>query len=320
MALFNKKACDICGGPIGLLGNRKLQDGNMCKDCASRLSPFFSERRQSSIAEINDHLAYREANKEAVASFNTTRTLGLGTKVYLDEGAGKFMVSSARRLQDENPDVLDFSQVTGCVLDVEDSRSEQMTQDREGKRVSYRPPRYTYSYDFNMVIQVNHPWFNEIKFKVNNSSITSAETTGGPEEGRRNNDYRECEALGREIKNALTQIRRAVREETIAAAAPKTAQTCPLCGATTIPDAQGCCEYCGGAMEIQQQQPQRMQQPMGGQRPMGGGQMGGQRPMGGGQMGGGQRPIGGGQMGGGQRPIGGQPQRGGQNPRDPRRG
>ena len=43
--LFAKKICDICGGEIGLLGNRKLEDGNMCKDCASKLSPFFSERR-----------------------------------------------------------------------------------------------------------------------------------------------------------------------------------------------------------------------------------------------------------------------------------
>ena len=30
MALFGKKYCDICGDKIGLLGNRKLDDGNMC--------------------------------------------------------------------------------------------------------------------------------------------------------------------------------------------------------------------------------------------------------------------------------------------------
>ena len=29
--LFEKKECAICGGEIGLLGNRKLEDGNMCK-------------------------------------------------------------------------------------------------------------------------------------------------------------------------------------------------------------------------------------------------------------------------------------------------
>ena len=33
MGLFDKKICDICGEKIGLLGNRKLDDGNLCKDC-----------------------------------------------------------------------------------------------------------------------------------------------------------------------------------------------------------------------------------------------------------------------------------------------
>ena len=45
MGLLDKKSCDICGGKNGLLGNRKLDDGNCCKDCARNLSPWFSERR-----------------------------------------------------------------------------------------------------------------------------------------------------------------------------------------------------------------------------------------------------------------------------------
>ena len=36
-------------------------------------------------------------------------------------------------------------------------------------------------------------------------------------------------------------------EQAAAAAAPKEKLTCPWCGATTIPDANGCCEYCGGS-------------------------------------------------------------------------
>ena len=79
--LFDKKECDLCGGEIGLLGNRKLEDGNMCKNCAKKLSPFFDERRHSTVAQINEQLAYREANKADVAAFHVTRTLGNGTKV-----------------------------------------------------------------------------------------------------------------------------------------------------------------------------------------------------------------------------------------------
>jgi len=42
--LFDKKECAFCDNEIGLFGNRKLEDGNMCKECAKKLSPWFSER------------------------------------------------------------------------------------------------------------------------------------------------------------------------------------------------------------------------------------------------------------------------------------
>ena len=142
--LFEKKSCDICGGDIGLLGNRKLEDGNLCKNCAAKLSPWFSERRSSTVAQIQEQLDYREKNKEAVANFNTTRTLGNYTKVLLDEDNRKFLVTSASNLREANPDVLDYSQVTGCKLDIDESRSELKREDAEGKEVSYNPPRYEY--------------------------------------------------------------------------------------------------------------------------------------------------------------------------------
>ena len=156
MGLFDKKYCDICGEKIGLFGNRKLQNGNLCKNCAAKLSPWFSERRQSTVEEIKEQLDYREENRNAVAAFHTTRALGDNTKVLLDEDAGKFMVTSARNLIEANPDVLDFSQVTGCRVDVDESRSELKRKDSEGNEVSYNPPRYEYSYDFYVIISVNN--------------------------------------------------------------------------------------------------------------------------------------------------------------------
>ena len=109
MGLFDKKFCDFCGEKIGLLGNRKLEDGNMCKNCAAKLSPWFSERRHSTKADIQAQLEYREANKSKVASFNATRTIGKRTKLLIDDGAGQFMVTSASDYKSANPDVLDFS-------------------------------------------------------------------------------------------------------------------------------------------------------------------------------------------------------------------
>lgn len=254
--VFKKKQCSICGGDIGLLGNRKLEDGNLCKHCAGKLSPFFSDRRNSTVAQIEEQLAYREDNKQAVAAFHVTRSLGSSTKVLIDEDAGKFLVTDARNYVEENPDVLDFSQVTGVDLDIdEDSHEEkQEITDRDGstKEVSYAPPRFIWSYDFHVVIRVNHPYFDEIRFRLNNSDVELNPDNPLPQmrkpNPRMNADYREYEQMGKEIKQILTEARRQVREAAKAAAAPKQAVTCPWCGASTKPDANGCCEYCGGSL------------------------------------------------------------------------
>lgn len=332
MGLFDKKFCSICGEKIGLLGNRKLEDGNLCKDCAAKLSPWFTERKQSTVAEIKEQLAYREANKAAVSAFQTTRTLGRNIKVLLDENAGKFMVTSARNIAEANPDVLSFSDVTGCDLNVEESKTEIRYRDANDDVQSFNPKRYAYAYDFYMTIHVNHPYFDEIRFKLNDSSVDGDVDTmldydevrggagrapmagrnpmagsgtgrpgaagGRPQPGRpqpggarpmgqrpmgqdpaaygmqpfdtgmaagmgagfgmdltsnadeiRNSaEYIEYENMGWEIRDTLLQVRADARAEEAEANAPKQAVKCPYCGATTIPTANGCCEYCGAAL------------------------------------------------------------------------
>ena len=169
--LFEKKECDFCGEEIGLLGNRKLEDGNMCKKCAAKLSPWFSDRRESTVEQIREQLEYREANKEKVAAFNITRTLGQNTKVLLDEDAGVFMVTSARDLEEANPDVLAFSDVTGCELDIDEDEREIKRDGPDGKQISYNPPRYKYYYNFYIVIHVRNPYFDDIRFRLNGSAV-----------------------------------------------------------------------------------------------------------------------------------------------------
>lgn len=239
MGLFDKKYCDICGEKIGLMGNRKLDDGNMCKECASLLSPFATGRRKTSLSDIKEHLAYREDNKNSVGVFNATCSLGAKTKVLLDEDAGKFIVSSSSQWRNENPDVINFSQVTGCQTEIREFKTELKGKDSEGKEISFSPPRYSVDYDFFITIHVNSPWFNEIAFKMNDRRV---DLYGSVE-------YREMDRQANEIKAALTQVRQEVRENVAAASAPKIAQTCPLCGATTIADASGRCEFCGGSIQ-----------------------------------------------------------------------
>lgn len=254
--LFEKKNCDICNGEIGLLGNRKLEDGNLCKQCAAKLSPWFDERRHSTVEQIREQLQYREQNLDEVKNFHTTRTLGRGWKVLLDEDHGKFMVTQARNLTEANPDVCDFSQVTGCQIDIDEDKDEVMRKKDDGTEESYQPRRFTYRYNFYMIINVNHPYFDTIRFHLNpesiiledNGSVSLFGSGSNTFDPHRSPEYQEYENLANEIKEALTQVRTEVRERVAMENAPKQAKTCPYCGATGIPQADGTCEYCGGAM------------------------------------------------------------------------
>lgn len=166
MGLFDKKYCDVCGEKIGLLGNRKLEDGNLCKDCAKKLSPFFSERRHSTLDEIKQQLAYREENQRQLAFFNPTRTLGNDDKLYVDERNGKFIVTSSQNWREQNPDIINLTQVMSVNVDIDEDRDEITYTNNQGDEVSYNPPRFKYEYRFYIDISVDSPWFNQIRFEL----------------------------------------------------------------------------------------------------------------------------------------------------------
>ena len=278
MGLFDKKYCDICGEKIGLLGNRKLEDGNLCKDCAKKLSPWFSDRRRSTVEDIKGQLAYREENREKAAQFRITRSFGEDRKVLLDEEHRWFTVTRARDLADANPDILDYTALTGCRVDIDESRTEQLREDADGKEVSYVPPRYEYSYDFFLVISVRHPYFDEMRFSLNSSSVyyepqklpqrapmshaPMDRPSGRPKMINASRvdpedcaEYRKYRQMGDEICQALEQARSGGKQPAGAATGEDSVMceaardipaagpwTCPACGGNN----QGkFCEYCG---------------------------------------------------------------------------
>lgn len=278
MGLFDKKYCDICGEKIGLLGNRKLEDGNLCKDCAKKLSPWFSDRRRSTVEDIKGQLVYREENREKAAQFRTTRSFGEDWKVLLDEDHRWFTVTRARDLAEANPDILDFDAITGCRMDIDESRTELTHEDADGKDVSYVPPRYEYSYDFFLVISVRHPYFDEMRFSLNSSSVyyepqklpqrapmshaPMDRPSGRPKMINASRvdpedcaEYRKYRQMGDEICQALEQARSGGKQP--AGAAPEeniimreAAQDIPAAGPWTCPACGGAntgrfCEYCG---------------------------------------------------------------------------
>lgn len=196
MGLFDKKYCDICGEKIGLLGNRKVEDGNICSKCNKKLSPLFNERKRSTVAEIKEQLEYRAQNEVMLKQFNPMKTFGADKKIYIDLAQRKFCVESGSNWKDKNPDLIEFSQVMSCDLDIKEHREELYTKDAQGNNRSYTPPRYKIEYEFEMHIGVNSPYFSEVIFDLTDyfnrpdSPYTDM--------------YRQYEAQANEIKMILT--------------------------------------------------------------------------------------------------------------------
>ncbi len=170
MALFEKKFCDICGEKIGLLGNNKAANGNICSNCYGKLSPFFRGLKNTTIQSVQQQLVYREQNRQKLNYFSPSKVFGSKTKVYIDETNKCFIVSKRSDYKTENADIIELSQVLNVVANEKEHKQELYTKDSEGRRTSYNPPRYEFTYEITLTITVNTQYFNEIKFEVTDSS------------------------------------------------------------------------------------------------------------------------------------------------------
>ena len=85
---------------------------------------------------------------------------------------------------------------------MEQERTEEFYEDKEGNEQSYDPPRYNYSYDYKIEIGVRAPWFNEMRISLNTFSI--------PEHDR--GRILDTENLGNQIVAALTQCQQTYQQ------------------------------------------------------------------------------------------------------------
>ena len=196
MGLFDKKYCDICNEKIGLLGNKKVEDGNICKDCAKKLSPWFTERRHSTLQQIKAQLQYREANKENVKQFVVSMKYDIcGYYIFIDKEHGWFAVASSMD-EEENPDIILASQLENASLDINEMSTEIRYRDKEGEYHSYSPRRYKYSYDYYIELNIRSEWFDQIRVKLNTFSV----------EEEHRSEARNYERLGDEIIEELVDL------------------------------------------------------------------------------------------------------------------
>jgi len=179
---FKKQDCEICGKEVGMFGYKKLEDGEICKDCVKLLSPWFEDRRHATVALIKEQIAYRERNAKEHENFTISRKIGDEEYyMYIEEVGGvptRFFVTSRSDYKSENPDIISFKDVISCVTDIQVRDEEIKQKNAEGQMVSCNPRRYKHHHDFYIKMEIrNNPYFDDIKFRINSSCIT-LETVG----------------------------------------------------------------------------------------------------------------------------------------------
>ena len=273
---FKKKDCEICGKEVGMFGYKKLEDGEICKDCLKLLSPWFDDRRHSTVEQIKQQIAYREENRAALNGFHPTMAFGecYTLRVELENGVpSRFVVERTDSYKEENADIIRFRDVISFNIDVEESKRELMARNSKGEEISYNPPRFEYSYDFNAEIRVNHPYINEISFQLNRDSVdletverrsgfSAARTDFDPTLYPEYRQYRgECDELeelfqagmqGMALKGFTPAVQPIVQAAPVPQPAPEPAPApsgpkfCPNCGAPA--DGGKFCQSCGSRL------------------------------------------------------------------------
>ena len=126
MGLFSK-TCSVCGGTGGLLTSKKLADGILCGECTDKLSPWFSDFKKSTAADIRKQLAYRADNRKELDLFEVTKSWGVkryqvANQFIFDREHRRFVVvpGPAETFRDRNPDIISFDQVKDVWLEVDE--------------------------------------------------------------------------------------------------------------------------------------------------------------------------------------------------------
>lgn len=270
--LFDTKYCDVCGAEISFMGNKKLMDGNCCKQCTEKFSPYFTNRKHSTVEEIKYQIRCREENLKKLQSFSATKIIGTTTKILIDEEKMQFVIQPPNIKPNTYLDVLDCDCILDCIIDINESLEEIKYEDSNDEIKSFNPPCFAHAYDFYIEIRVNVPYINVIRFKLNSKKIdNNAKTlihmqggllshftdalmpnksyggkTSNADEVRASTEYLKFDQLSKEIKDTLIGYKEAFM---IHRNAENNKIKCPWCDCMVLKSGIGNCPRCGGVLD-----------------------------------------------------------------------
>ena len=162
MGLFSKKECSFCGQQSGVLSNHKLADGNICRECRLRLSPFYSLWKGDTVAKIGAQLEYRERNLAELDGFRPIIAVGGEGKIFIDMQMGKFAIAREEELREENPDLFSLAGLQSCTFYVR----EHYVKGDENERSKYM-------YQFFLRVQTDHPFIHSLSYDYSGITVST---------------------------------------------------------------------------------------------------------------------------------------------------
>ena len=184
MSLFKKETCCLCGGKTGLL-DKKCMDGKVCKECRSKLSPWFDDWKNACKVTLEGQIAMRTVDRSLAETGNYNKIFGEFGVILIDEQKRKFIAfpdtskglfGSQRKVRslddviDLGPDLIDFDKVEDFEIDItETTREEKQTVN--GQQVSYDPPHIVYMETFTLRLQLHHPFIRTMSIQLNDGAV-----------------------------------------------------------------------------------------------------------------------------------------------------
>ena len=210
--------CFLCGAEALSFGSQTVAAGWLCGGCIGKMSPWFRLRQDVTEAELRAHLSYRDENKARLSEFHPTVRLWRNPTLYMDDVRQQFAVSDAlmKAFPTENPDILEYRQILKCDMEIEESRTELKKFSPGLGKISYRPKRYNYRFHIWVRILVSHPFFHEMRFRLNQRPLAvSGRDVAASVQGKvvKDRDYQSCAQTAEKMRDVLLKARDAVLAE-----------------------------------------------------------------------------------------------------------
>ena len=275
--LFETRYCNFCNSALPIFSIQNLVDGYCCTDCLAKLSPHYHLHKHATVAEIQNQLSARELNSKKYSEFHVTQRLGFSNKLLVDEKHSQFIVSTLATKHHHNPDVIDGSCILNSSINITESKSEIKYKDSNGNVKSFSPPSYAYTYNFFLTIEVDVPYIQTIRFRINDTpidndqpllitidggflrnivdaflpSISNNQKTSNADEVRNCPKYKETERVANEMLDILKSIRASSVniDSSIIQSNKSNKVICPWCGSKVSPNDDNICNHCFGNLD-----------------------------------------------------------------------